>query len=208
MTKLKLIAELCGFLAADGSVFIRKEKTGKSHYEFRFYPDHESVLKRFLYVFEQLYGVTPHAKNMGNYFYVQIQNKKACIDLLKLAKFGSLSWSIPKIIKNDKKIVRFWLRAYFDCDGYVSKKYIQLQSVNEKGLKEISKLLTNWNIGTKIYRYERPNKNWNVNYLLNINKKQDRLKFLKTIGFNHKVKLNKLKSFYVLESPNQVGHQN
>ena len=192
MTKLELTAELCGFLAADGSVFIRKEKTGKTHYEFKFYPDHESVLKRFLYIFEKLYGVVPHVKNMGNYFCVQIQNKKACIDLLKLAKFGSLSWTIPEIIKNDRKSARLWLRAYFDSDGYVGKKYIQLQSVNERGLKEISKLLTIWNIETKIYRYKRPNKNWNVNYLLNINKRQGRLKFLKTIGFTHKVKLNKL----------------
>ena len=159
-------------------------------------------------MFEQLYGVTPHAKNMGNYFYVQIQNKKACIALLKLAKFGSLSWSIPKIIRNNKKIARFWLRAYFDCDGYVCKKYIQLQSVNEKGLREIAKLLKSWNIETKIYKYERSNKKWNTNYLLNINKRHHCFKFLNSIGFNHELKLNRSRRLYVLESPNQVGHQN
>jgi len=30
-----------------------------------------------------------------------------------------------------------WLRAYFDCEGYVGKNVIHIQSVNKKGIEKI-----------------------------------------------------------------------
>ena len=44
---LILKARLCGFLAGDGTVAIRREnkKSSSNHYEVNFYPDHKSLVK-------------------------------------------------------------------------------------------------------------------------------------------------------------------
>lgn len=88
-----------------------------------------------------------------------------------------------------------WLRAYFDCEGYVGKNVIHIQSVNKKGIEKIHELLKEFNIESKIYKYQRKNKNWNTNYLLYILKKESRLNYLKEIGFNHLIKFQKLSKF-------------
>jgi hypothetical protein len=136
-----LRSRLCGFLAADGSVFIRKElKTGKVHHEIRFYPDNDVLVELFNKAFEKLYGSKTHIKQDGKYFRLSANNKFAVMDLLSIAKFSSKNWSLPKIL-NSKKAQIEWLKCYFDCDGYIGKKYIQIQSVNKKGLQQMQKLL-------------------------------------------------------------------
>ena len=131
---------LCGFLAADGSVFIRTEKkTGKVHYEIRFYPDDYKLVELFATSFEKLYGKIVHVKQDNKYYRISICNKVATNDLLSLADFSSKNWTFPKKIIKSKECKKEWLRSYFDCDGYVGKKYVQLQSVNMKGLKKNSR---------------------------------------------------------------------
>jgi len=187
-----LKSRLCGFLAADGSVFIRKElRTEKVHYEIRFYPDDYALVELFNKSFERLYGKKVFYKQDGKYFRISISNKFAVRDLLSISKFSSKNWTLPKILKSKESKIE-WLKAYFDCDGYVCKKYIQVQSVNKNGLNQISKLLKEFGIVSKIYVYERKQKSWNINYLLNINGKVMMTKFLKEIGFNHTLKKNKL----------------
>jgi len=73
------------------------------------------------------------------------------------------------------------------------KKQIQLQFVNKKGIEDIKNLLETFNIESKIYSYERKNKNWNTNYILSIMKKNSRITFLNEIGFYNLKKLKKLK---------------
>lgn len=185
-------SRLCGFLAADGSVFIRKEKkTGKIHYELRFYPDDDGLTKLFAESFKAVYGLDVHVKKDANYYFVYANNKLAVSDLLSLAKFSSMEWFVPSFISSKASKIE-WLRAYFDCDGYVSKKYIQVQSVNKKGLEQMKDLLLEFGIESKIYSYERKQKSWNTNYMLNINGRKKMLKFREKIGFNHRLKKNKL----------------
>ena len=74
----------------------------------------------------------------------------------------------------------------------MGKKCIQIQSVNEKGLLSMQKLLGEFDIKSNFYTYQRKNKNWNTNYLLFILRKESIYKFFKNIGFNHPVKQEKI----------------
>jgi len=84
------------------------------------------------------------------------------------------------------------MRAFFDSEGSVGKKSIQIQSVNERGIKQVQKLLKNLGINSKVYSYERKEKNWSINYILCINRKEDRFKFIKLINSNDPNKKEKM----------------
>ena len=89
-----------------------------------------------------------------------------------------------------------WLKSFFDGEGHVSNRDIRLQSVNEKGLRQVKQLLSDIGIESRFYKYERKNRNWNTNYILSIIKKDYRKMYLNKIGFNHEIKLSKLKQLF------------
>lgn len=189
-----LKSRLCGFLIGDGSVFIKTDKNGKKHHSLNFFPDHISIAELFKNTFAELYGRELKINHLHNHYVIQVTHKQACLDLLSITSFGSTKWKLPvKLFTSDKAKIEC-LRALFDTDGYVAKRYIQIQSVNKSGIKDVQKLLDEFGIKSKIYVYERKQKNWNANYLLNIFKIEMRKRFFKLIGFNHVIKKNKLEN--------------
>jgi len=187
-----LKVRLCGYISGDGSLSVRKEKNGRKHHDIRFYPDHESLIAVFVNDFSKVYAKTPAVRKMKNHYHIHVSCKTACEDLLKMTEFGSLTWRLPNGLRSNQSKVE-WLKALFDCEAYVSSKAIQMQSVNKIAIQQIKELLYSFGINSRLYEYKRKNKNWNINYILHIGKKEDRLKYLKQIGFNHVLKLNKLK---------------
>lgn len=196
-------SRLLGFLAGDGSVSIRREKKKKTsvHHDISFYPDHHSMIGPFIEAFTYLYLKKPTVKNMKNHYSVRVSSKQACLDLLRTSNFGTLYWQVPLNFLNLTKYKIEWLRAFFDCESSIGKRVIQVQSVNKKGIHQVQTLLKNFNIESKIYEYKRKNKKWNTNYILCIMKKESRKKFLNTIGFNHIIKLEKLKKQFKASVP-------
>jgi hypothetical protein len=80
------LAIICGFLAGDGSVRIRKGK----HYEICFYPDDLTMARIFQELFYQVYGKRMKIKKekwLGDCYILRTKFKKACLDLLSLASF-------------------------------------------------------------------------------------------------------------------------
>ena len=189
-----LKSKLFGFLAGDGSVLIRKEKKSKvtTHHDIAFYPDHDSLIDVFIHAFTYLYMKKPTIKYRGNHYSLRVSSKQVCLDLLKNAKFGTHTWEVPLDFLDSIECKKEWLRAFFDCESYVGKRQIQLQSVNKKGIFQVKNLLEEFGIESKIYKYERKNKNWSTNYILCIGKKDSRKQFLNKVGFNHRSKLGKL----------------
>ena len=192
-----LKSKLCGYLAGDGCLYIHKERA-RPHLaskKIAFYPDHIDLAEDFVKTFYIVYGVKPYIKRNKNYFRVDICNKLAYLDLTSITNFGTLTWEVP--FKLFKKIVgkREWIRAFFDCEAYVGKNVIQVQSVNKKGLEQVRKLLEEFDIPSKIYSYERRQKNWNTNYILCIMKKKYRLNYLNKIGFLHPKKMQNLRRY-------------
>ena len=52
---INLKARICGYLAGDGSVIIRKDNGNNLHHIIKFSPDHESLIKPFVQAFKILY---------------------------------------------------------------------------------------------------------------------------------------------------------
>ncbi len=207
---LPVKAAILGYLIGDGSVFTYKDRNGTNHYGISFYPDDENVAKKFIDYFHKIYGLNLKLKQEKNHYSIKVKNKAIYHDLISITSFGSLNWSIPHGFLHNTLMKVEFLKAFFDCGAYVSKKMIQLQSVNKYGLEDIKKMLEGFEIESKIYRYERKQKNWNTNYILCIMKKDSKEKYLKKIGFSHTPKLRKITIYHkpknnngkkVLENP-------
>ena len=191
----RLQVVLISYLQGDGCICVRYDKPNVFRYDLAFYPDHISLAIHFVDIYKKLYGRVQRIKNLGNYFSVRVTQKFACKELLGLAKFNSLEWQVPfKMLDTDEKKSR-WLKAFFDCEAYVCKKSIVVQSVNKTGILQIKKLLEEFNIQSRFYSYERKQKNWNTNYLLFVSCKKYGRRFLKQIGFTHQLKQKKLALF-------------
>ena len=189
----ELKARILGFLAGDGSVQVRTDKARTTHHDIVFYPDHESLVLIFIDAFARIYGKDPTVRKCKGFFSVRVSSKSACADLRESADFGVLNWNVPVNFLISSEFELEWLKAYFDCEGYVGKKNIQLQTVNKKGLLNVQQLLLKHDIDSRIYEYKRQNPKWNINYLLFINKKSAIKTFFKKVCFNHSVKARKLK---------------
>ena len=183
-----LLVRLIGFLQGDGCIV--KKKNLLTH-EFGFDTDHVALAHLFVDTFASLYGRKPHIHNLGNYFRVRITHKVASEELLALGKFKTMEWEIPSLCNVTERFVE-WLRAYFDCEAYVSKKTIVVNSVNKKGLNQVKNALNSLGIISRWYEYQRKQINWNRNYILHIGRRQDRQTFLNRVGFNHPIKQRKL----------------
>ncbi len=191
--KLRLKALVFGYLAGDGHVGIREEKGRGFHNEVGFYPDHSSLLSPFIAALKTVYNIAPTIREHNNFYSVRFNSKIVVEDLLKHAAFGVKTWSIPSFIMNSKQLLKEWLRAFFDAEGYITSKVIRVQTVNEKGIRDVQKLLSLFHIESKIYSYSPKNPKWSVNHILIISMKKSRQKFLNEIGLNHKVKYLRLK---------------
>ena len=193
---LKLRARLCGYLAGDGAIASRPNTSVNSiRYDIKFAPDNLNMAESFNEAFYKLYGRKFNIIKCrtGNNYQLNGSHKVAYFDLTRIAKFGVHNWRVPfDFLKTDPMKVE-WLRAFFDCEAYVGKNKIQLQSVNKAGIYDIKFLLDGLGIEvSKIYDYRRKQKNWNINYLLEIRRKTSLKKYLNLIGFNHSYKRYKL----------------
>jgi len=190
----KLLARLCGFLAGDGSVKIRTESSGKTHHTMEFYPDDESLIKPFLQATEKIYGKRGKVEKYKNHFRIRFYSKTLVENILKLATFGIYDWNVPELVQKKKSLMREWLRAFFDAEAYVGRAHIKVQSVNGTGLKQVAAMLEKFGMSPKMYTYKPKISNWSKVYILIINRKADRIKFLNRIGFNHRKKQKLLRS--------------
>ncbi len=188
-------ARLIGFLMGDGSLTSKQSNSKFPHHDIRFYPDDIELAKLFVKDFKKIYLKKPTIKKLKNHFRVHVSSRPAWEDLNKIAGFSSLEWDLPKKYFRSKEEKIIWLRALFDCEGYVGKRAIQLQSVNLKGISSIKKTLLNIGITSSIYNYTRKNPNWNVNYILSITKKDNLIKFSNLVGFDHSLKKEKIKKY-------------
>ena len=187
-----LLARLCGFLAGDGSVQIRKEQNGKTHHSIEFFPDDVSLVLPFVAAFQSVFKLTPKIVKSSSHFRIRTFSKSAVSYLTGLADFGINEWSPPPFLMANEKAKTEWLRAFFDSEAYVGESVIRVQSVNARGLNSVENLLVSFGIACTRFTYVPKKENWSKVYILVISRKRDRLKFLNKIGFNHKWKLTKL----------------
>ena len=198
-----LRARLMAFLAGDGGVYFRKRKNqrGSSSYELLFCPDHKSLLDLFVQATKVLYQKTPNVHDYGRYYKARVFSKEAYTDLMRDSQYGKLTWRVPREFLKTKKMKKEWLRAFWDCEGYVGRRQLQVQSVNEIGLIQVRKLLREFNVESNLYNYKRANPNWNINHILSISSRPAIWQFFKNVGFNHEVKAAKLSLMFNASVP-------
>tara|TARA_Y100000310_G_scaffold241244_1_gene245172 strand:- start:94 stop:771 length:678 start_codon:yes stop_codon:yes gene_type:complete len=189
---LPLKSRLCGFIAGDGNLLF--DNGTCRHNTLRFYPDHPSLVRSYTKALLKAYNKKPRIKKERNHFSIILDSKPVVNDFLKLGNFGKLNWNIPNFVFKSNQTRIEWLRAFFDCEAHVHKKYIMVKSVNFDGLKQVQGLLDDFKIHSKIYSYEPKNPNHNTNYMLTIYRKDDKKRYLDHVGFNHTIKLKKLRN--------------
>lgn len=183
---------LLGFLAGDGSVQVRKE--GKYfHYQLDFFPDNEIIMDTYINLINSLYNKNPSIRFRDGVFQVRLTSKAIVLDILSHASFGLKSWNVPfKLLSNESR-VRFWLKGFFSAEAYVGEKTIKVQTVNKKGMRQVSELLNTLKIKHTSHMYVPRRKNHSKVYILMINKKESRLRYYHNVGFFHSEKQEKLK---------------
>ena len=177
-----LKAMICGFLAGDGSVQVRKEKSFY-HYQLDFFPDDKLMMKKYIGAIKKVYGKIPSIRVRDNVFHVRKTSKTVVTDLIKLANFETSSWTIPHSLLISQKVKAAWLNAFFSAEAYVNQRSIKVQTINKNGMIEVSNLLNDFQIKHKTYEYQPKKENHSRVYIIFINPKSEREKYYKKIGF-------------------------
>jgi hypothetical protein len=189
------LASIHAYLCADGYVIKNPVSQVHKYYYIGLRNMEIVLLKDFQGKFMRFFGVKPIIAKDGR---AKIQNKAIYETLTKDNIYYSANWSFPKLTK---RLYSFWLRSYFDCDGWVSvikakDRKIGLDSINHHGILQIQSVLyKKFDISSTVK--ERKNRHiWS----LAICGRDDLIKFAKSIGFLHpkkKVKLTEALNSYM-----------
>jgi hypothetical protein len=180
------------YLCADGYV-IKGEK--RKYYRVGFRNTNLTLLKDFKIRFEKIFKDKIKLREGER---CEKCSKKIYLKLTE--KFGSFYSKEWKTIKLSKRLSQIWLRAFFDCEGWVYNKthqnrHIGLDIINEEGLDEIIKMLNLLGIRT-IKKVVKRGKM----FRLFIYGRENLIEFREKIGFLHpdkKKKLNEAIADYV-----------
>ena len=181
------ISAIHGYLCADGYVIKNPETQIHKYYHVGLRNTDKVLLKDFQARFLQVFGIKPIICKDGR---CRIGSKRIFQILTKDYSYYSENWSLPKLSKEN---LRFWLRAFFDCEAWLEldgrkNRRISLDSINYKGLVKIQKVLYSiFNIRAII----KEKKHGSI-FRLHIFGKDNIIKFKKEIGFLHPAKKNVL----------------
>ena len=183
----KNLAAIHGYLCSDGYVIKNPDTQRHKYYYIGLRNTNNVLLEDFQKKFEAVFGVKPIITNEGR---CKIQNKEIYELLTKEFSYYSYEWKLPEL---GKKNLRYWLRAFFDCEGWVEiqrekyRRLIRAESCNEKGIIAIQKVLRNFKINSSVKK--RTNR---TIWRLTICDRKSILMFHKRIGFLHPEKSGKL----------------
>ncbi|MEK6884690.1 MAG: LAGLIDADG family homing endonuclease [Nanoarchaeota archaeon] len=180
------LAIIHAYLCADGYVIKSKnEKYNYFHIGFR--NTNLTLLKDFQKRFYAYFTIKPHLIEGQR---CRIGSKELYNKLTQtFGSFYSYEWKMPQL---NIELARRWLRAYFDCEAWVTierhqNRNIGVDCVNKYGLIQIKDALDVLGIASKI-KYREKKKI----YRLYIYGKENLMLFRKEVGFLHPDKSNKL----------------
>ncbi len=183
----KNLAAIHGYLCSDGYVIRNPNSQKHKYYYIGLRNTTDVLLKDFQKKFEIVFGLKPIITNEGR---CKIQNKEIYNLLTKDFSYYSYEWKLPELSKEN---LRYWLRTFFDCEGWVENRnysrLVRLESCNEKGILDIQKVLLKFNISSSVKK--RTNRTmWRLT-ICGIGNLQ---RFQKKVGFLHSEKSAKLLS--------------
>jgi hypothetical protein len=181
------LAVVHAYLCADGYVVKNSEKQKHKYYRLGLRNTNEVLLNDFQERFEKVFSLKPRIVQKQR---SEIGSKEIYKKMTEqFGSFYSWHWTMPQLEKNELKC---WLRAYFDCEGWVTCKshqnrMIGADCVNERGIKQIQRGLKIIGIESKIKK-----RNTRNIFSLNIFGKKNLIKFHEEINFLHPEKKEKL----------------
>jgi hypothetical protein len=184
----KNLAIIHSYLCGDGYV-IKNPKTQKhKYYRIGFRNTNLILLKDFQKRFERVFKIRPRLVEGER---SEIGSREIYEKLTKqFGSFYSRDWKVPEL---KKRLSNFWLRTFFDCEGWVfcksrQNRHIGLDSINEKGLDQIIIELNKLGIKT----IKKENKKRGIFRIFIYGQENLRI-FQDKIGFLHPNKKEKLK---------------
>lgn len=176
-----------GYLCADGYVTRNLPHQKHKYYSIGLRNTNLVLLKDFQDNFEQVFKVKPFLVPGQR---CRINSKAIYYKLMENGPYHSNNWKYPSLSKEN---ARFWLRAFFDCEGWIEvnkrkTRCICAESINRDQLPKILKVLVRFKIRSKIYLH----KNRKTSRLAILDRNSI-IQFEKWIGFLHPAKKQKLK---------------
>lgn len=173
------LAAIHAYLCGDG--YVTRNKPGQvKYYHIGFRNTNLVLLKNFQKRFYDYFKIKPN-------LYAGERCHKGSREIYEkltseFVSFYSRRWRMPEL---NNKLSKVWLRAFFDCEGWVfckthQNRHIGLDSVNEKGLDQIRRSLSSFGIDT----IKKVNQKRGMFRIL-IYGKQNLERFGKEIGFLH-----------------------
>lgn len=183
----KDLAAIHGYLCSDGYVVKNPESQRHKYYHIGLRNTCLTLLEDFRTRCKKVFKVNPIIYRNER---CKFQSKKIYYELTKSQTYYSERWNLPGL---SKKNLSLWLRAYFDCDGWVfvkerQNRHIGLDSINHNGLSQIQQALKRFRIESKVKRV----KHGYMSRLL-IYQKESLVNYQKHIGFLHPTKKERLK---------------
>jgi hypothetical protein len=146
------------------------------------------MLAAYLEAMAFLYHKTPHISSRDNVIHARITSKVVVEDLLTCASFGLKKWNVPKKVLCIGGANEEWIKSFFSAEAYVASTHIKVQTINSKGMAQVSELLFELGINHRCYSYMPKKENHSMVHIIFINRRADRLKYMNTIGFHHRKK--------------------
>ena len=176
-----------GYLCADGYVCTNLPHQKHKYYSIGLRNTNYTLLKDFQNKFYSIFKIKPKLEKGQR---CRLYSKEIYYKLMENGPYHSNNWRYPNLSKENSK---YWLRAFFDCDGWVEcnkrkSRMVCAESINREQLPFIQKSLKELNINSKIY----PRKNRKT-ATLTIPDKISIINFEKEVGFLHPKKKKKLK---------------
>lgn len=180
------LSAIHGYLCSDGYVIKNPPSQKQKYYKIGLRNTNNILLKDFQQKFKSVFGLMPHIMNDGR---CAIGNKDIYHYLTKDFSYYSYEWKLPKL---NKRSLSYWLKAFFDCEGWVENqpaksRLIGADCCNELGLLSVKESLQKFGIFSNIQ-----NKAGRTIWRLTICGLDDLKKFQKHINFLHPDKNQKL----------------
>lgn len=149
------LAAIHAYLCADGYVIKNPETQKNKYYRIGLRNTNLALLSDFQQRFFRYFAVLPHLREGQR---CDLGSKGIYYFLTEQFSYYSYEWEMPALTK---KQLSLWLRAYFDCEGWVEcqrakSRLIRAECVNEKGIRQVQKALLRFGIPSTLKLRIRP----------------------------------------------------
>jgi glucosamine--fructose-6-phosphate aminotransferase (isomerizing) len=157
----------------------------------RFKDADRNILKHYLNLCEQLFGITGRIVKLkdANAYYLEL-NSKILHDWLKLNFTDNLESFVESVGELPLQEITGFMRGLYDAEGGVGCKANQIfiGMTNQRIIRTLQFLLLRIGITASLYVEKKAEKNWSTSYHLNISNLSAFAAFQEKIGFTSKQK--------------------